>query len=363
MFLNIDCFCLADTSKNPGIVHFGTVNNNSRELHSCIECNQDVLFATNFLAFDFLLTIKEEVHPTELQLIVKMKLLLAVFAFTAFLSCTSADCRHHNAIFKSVRATDHECSIYLRDQTACDGEDCTLRCRGLLTRYWNDSVGVPSATINRFYRPSVLDLGYSERTGCCLREVTTRVPLRAVCRRADAAIGCFNQHYGHFKVKSPKFVPFTELQHQQILRECIDVLRIPQTIIAGYLKHGIEHYPEAQCLLRCFLIREGLYTDAGGPDLHRMSVQCEGNYSDEQFRRKASKCVGKLQKQCLDKCELAFRICDECVTGEVQLLSVFVGASKSTSNSITVSPSRTVILPPTVNVEAGSVFAPRPAIG
>ncbi|EDS30894.1 conserved hypothetical protein [Culex quinquefasciatus] len=292
-----------------------------------------------------------------------MKLILAVFAFAAIFGCIRADCRHHNAIFKSVLATDHECSIYLREQTTCDGEDCTVRCRGLLTRYWNDSVGVPSATINRFYRPSVLDLGYSERTGCCLREVIARVPQRAVCRRADATIGCFNQHYGHFRVKSPKFVPFTDLQHQQILRECIDVLRIPHTIIAGYLKHGIEHYPEAQCLLRCFLIREGLYTDAGGPDLYRMSVQCEGNYSDEQFRKKASKCIGKLQQQCLDKCELAFRICDECVTGEVQLLSVFVGASKSTSNSITVSPSRTVILPPTVNVEAGSVFAPRPAAG
>uniref|UniRef100_A0A8D8ITE9 General odorant-binding protein 45 n=1 Tax=Culex pipiens TaxID=7175 RepID=A0A8D8ITE9_CULPI len=112
---------------------------------------------------------------------------------------------------------------------------------------------------------------------------------------------------------------FTELQHKRVVRECEAML--------GLTSVGIEHCREFKCLFRCFLIREDLYSDVGGPDIERMSVQCGGRYGDEAFRRRAMECVWNLQAQQLDRCELAYRVANDCVNGEVALLPIFLNVT------------------------------------
>ncbi|KAL1380975.1 hypothetical protein pipiens_003492 [Culex pipiens pipiens] len=172
----------------------------------------------------------------------------------------------HNAILKSVHSADRECVLYHRDGT-CGKGDCTVRCRGLVAR---------------------------ERKQC-LGEISGGGRL-----------------------------PEGKLQ-RQLLRE--SVREGGPAMLGLTTSVGIEHCREFKCLFRCFLIREDLYSDVGGPDIERMSVQCGGRYGDEAFRRRAMECVWNLQAQQLDRCELAYRVANDCVNGEVALLPIFLNVT------------------------------------
>lgn len=256
-----------------------------------------------------------------------MKRLLAVLAaiLTLHSDVASSESGYHEAVFKSVRRADRECSIFLRDGT-CGKDDCSVRCRGLVTRFWNDSVGVPAVTIDRFYKPAHDDYEYYDLTEQCVGEVVAAIPCTDVCGRADSTVQCYNDQYGKLDKKNPKFVPFTKLQHSRILRECAVMLGISRERLYLFRKNGVEYYQDAKCLLRCFMLREGLYTDEDGPHFKQMSLQCEGNYNDGAYRSNAKSCISNLQNQYLDRCSLAYRIADECVNGEVAVKNIFVGA-------------------------------------
>lgn len=69
--------------------------------------------------------------------------------------------------------------------------------------------------------------------------------------------------------------------------------------------------PEKACLLRCFLIRHGLYSDDGGFDWERLELQC-GGYGANWDPRKIQTCMEGV-KDCGDLCSKVLRFADDCV--------------------------------------------------
>uniref|UniRef100_A0A8D8H8K3 General odorant-binding protein 45 n=1 Tax=Culex pipiens TaxID=7175 RepID=A0A8D8H8K3_CULPI len=218
----------------------------------------------------------------------------------------------HSATFKSICSADRECSHYSRDP------NCATRCRGLVTRFWNDTTGLPDATISRFYEPR--HPATEER---CIKDVIVRSPAWDSCRRAELVTNCYEQWSNDSRLA---FVPFTNLQLLQNLQECIDILRLGPDIVSAIARDGILSCPEGRCLFRSFLIRSGLYSDSAGPILDRITVQCVSGYGQELNVQNFDSCVAKLRREYgLDKCSLAARVVVECLQVNLDITPSGVG--------------------------------------
>lgn len=261
-----------------------------------------------------------------------MKLFWRTLLVVSALSCATG--RRHNAKLKSLLAVDRECNQY---STSDSYGQCQTRCQGILGRFWDDSDVVPAVTLGRFYQPDCDDHSYLNRTEQCLGEVTDHVRRNDDCLRATCTVKCYTDQYGQLDAESPSYIPTTKLQYEQIYHDCAAILQIDP--------HSIRDLgdPDARCLLRCFMIRQGLYSDAEGPNLDRMYVQCGGYVRPDEFRQKALKCVERLRYEPLDACSRAYWIAKECVNvkGAVMQnfgglggpLGGFVGGSKPGSSS------------------------------
>ncbi|EAT45174.1 AAEL003538-PA [Aedes aegypti] len=224
----------------------------------------------------------------------------------SFAICVSA--LEHVATLKSFDEIRYECSQYL---PSSEDEDCSLRCLGLVGRFWNDTIGTPSNSVGRFYRPDSCDQCYLNRTEQCLRRTVLNLPGSAVCQRASNGLLCYKDQYGQLINRAPQFVPVVKLRAMRIFRECAQMLEIPFDKVDRIFKEGRNNTSEGRCLTRCFLIRAGLYSDSRGPDIGRFAVQCEG-YSVE-YERTLVQCYEGLKAQQLDSCTLATRVLDECI--------------------------------------------------
>ncbi|XP_055628572.1 mucin-2-like [Toxorhynchites rutilus septentrionalis] len=238
-----------------------------------------------------------------------MRFLVPLLVVVALECPTALGGNPHRATFKSLRQLDRECHRYL-SRDACG--DCATRCRGVIARYWKDGVGLPAVTVNRFYCPDAGDVDHYDRTRACLEEIASKVPLRKSCLRATCTMKCYDNQYGQLKPKVPAFVPFTDLHHQQNLRKCISMLSISRSRIAKIAKHGILNVPEGRCLLRCFMVREGLYRDDVGPDFDRIYVQFAIREVDDEMRRETAQCVDRVLSEPLDSCTRASHVANEC---------------------------------------------------
>ncbi|XP_055532146.1 uncharacterized protein LOC129722586 [Wyeomyia smithii] len=96
--------------------------------------------------------------------------------------------------------------------------------------------------------------------------------------------------------------------------------------IAGIRIVGIFVESKASCLMRCIMIREGLYDDVRGPNNDRLYVQCGGyGTSEEDFKRDSQQCVNRLRTTCTDNCTLLARITKECYPPGSGLLGTLTG--------------------------------------
>uniref|UniRef100_A0A8D8KCH2 General odorant-binding protein 45 n=1 Tax=Culex pipiens TaxID=7175 RepID=A0A8D8KCH2_CULPI len=203
---------------------------------------------------------------------------------------------NHLASFKSFDSADRECSHYLGHQ-----HRCAVRCRGLVTRFLNRTSVLPTAVIERFYEPGEDDYLYRSRTTQCLRDV------RALnsCELARRSVQCYDGEFGAVDRDALQFVPLTDVQHLRVVRECEAMLR--ESLTEG-------------CLLRCVLIREGLYSDRDGPRVERIAVMGSDLGEDVKLWT-AGPCVARLQAEKVDKCTIAARIVSECLELVVELRS------------------------------------------
>ncbi|XP_062557886.1 general odorant-binding protein 45-like [Armigeres subalbatus] len=226
--------------------------------------------------------------------------------------CTVSGIGQHGGNFKSIQSSAAECNLYLPADAV--RQDCGTRCVALVNRIWNDTAGRLSETVGRFYTLDPKDPGAHNRTSQCVKQVIATVPSRNSCKLADASVNCYRSNYGRLDVATPRYVPFTDVQQVRILSECAAMLGVSHKL-TQVVRNGMQSIPEGACLLRCLLMRQGLYTDRGGPDLGRLSVQCGGYGPQEQeWRANVTQCVAKVQAECIDdKCVRAERIAVECL--------------------------------------------------
>nr|XP_029730939.1 general odorant-binding protein 45-like [Aedes albopictus] len=225
----------------------------------------------------------------------------------------------HSSRFKSIHSTDDECHQYLSPQ---NGGNCSTRCRGVLQRFWNAQRGL-GISITQFYQPDPEDRCYLNRTVRCLRGVSST----DTCERVDKYVQCFKDHYGKQDMEAARFIPFTSIQHAVILMECAAVLGISEDSLKQAVENGTE-LPQQACLLRCFLIRQGLYSDAGGFDLERLEMQC-GGYGSGWDPKAVGECIAKVED--CDKCAKVQRIAKDCLQA---YFNVLPNPNKDTSVAI-----------------------------
>ncbi|EAT45175.1 AAEL003511-PA [Aedes aegypti] len=231
----------------------------------------------------------------------------------------------HSATLKSFNEILSECSRYLPS----NDEPCYDRCLGLVGRFWNDTIARPSVSVGRFYRPDPCDQNYVNRTQQCICDSVLPLPRKDVCLRASRGLQCYRNQYGRLIADEPLFVSVTPLQSSQIFQDCAQMLQIPRAKLEEIVQQGYSKSPEGSCLVRCYLVRAGLYSDSQGPDIARFAVQCEG-YEDA-YEASVARCYQKLKSEQLDKCTLAARTYDECIqaneysNSNLEILGVLLG--------------------------------------
>ncbi|EDS44748.1 conserved hypothetical protein [Culex quinquefasciatus] len=194
---------------------------------------------------------------------------------------------------------------------------CVDRCELLVQRSWNDSSGVIWVPYGRHFAPSCDDHENDARTWACIQNGSRDIAEDDVCRRAAVLRRCFCQNYGEI-VQAAQLVPRTELEVASILQECIEFLQVSPDELDDYVRYNFQLNEQSRCLMRCVIIRQGLYDDERGPDLDRMYVQCGGyDVPEEEFKASARKCINRLTEEFrCDKCALAARIVAECFPQE-----------------------------------------------
>lgn len=247
-------------------------------------------------------------------------LALTVVSIAIISDVDSSVCQH-SAQLKSIDSAFGECNKYL--PTVGLQHQCDKRCVALVHRIWNDTVGVLSETTGRFYTQDPHNSCARNRTKQCLSEVSSTIPRRKSCKRAKASIDCYIDNYGKLDVKGLRYVPFTDIQQVLILQQCAAMLGILDKL-DYVVQNGMRSIPEGACLLRCLLIRQGLYSDESGPDLVRLSVQCNGYGENEaEWRANVTQCVAAVQaERSCNKCEQASKIASQCLMMNLQLYVV-----------------------------------------
>lgn len=223
-----------------------------------------------------------------------------------FLALTTiAFCVHHKIVQKSLQRASSECVLY------GSSDQCLARCITLITRDWNDAVGILSV-YDRFYRPNPSDQCSSNRTQRCLHAQELRTAPEKVCLRAAEAVQCYLDQYGQVILDEPKFVRTTDLQKQQIIRDCGAMLGHSEQRMLELVADSEFLLQDTRCLYRCYQIRSGMYNDVHGLNMERFYVAC-GGYEDD-FNQSAIQCMANVRKSIpCDKCTLAQRMTIECI--------------------------------------------------
>ncbi|KXJ77296.1 hypothetical protein RP20_CCG007857 [Aedes albopictus] len=227
-----------------------------------------------------------------------------------------------NLVEKSYQRATFECNQYVGASTQCQA-----RCEALVLRSWNDSSGLQYIPYSRHFQPDCNDVNYLNRTLQCLDDRLEAAPCGAVCCRASIYKQCYLEQWGNL-VGTPQLVPMAKLVVTSTILQCAQLLQVDAAELDFFARNKFDVSDRARCLLRCILIRQGLFSGASEPNLDRLYVQCGGYKLDEEtFKRGASACVDKIRHKGYDSCMFVARIVNDCFTMETgPLLGLIVGA-------------------------------------
>ncbi|XP_062556464.1 general odorant-binding protein 45-like [Armigeres subalbatus] len=212
----------------------------------------------------------------------------------------------HDAVFKTFSSTSNECAKYLNN----DGSgDCNIHCVGVVAHVWNDTVAKFTPNYANFFAPDAEDNCYENRTDRCMQHVDHKVPVFDKCARANQLGQCYADQYGELKSNVQEYVPKTDVQYTRVFLQCASILGLSHQDLQAMVQQGAYNVPAAACLLRCTLMRMGLYTDSAGVDVPLATRQC-GLYNATE---NVEKCQARIQEEECDKCKRAVRIAKECL--------------------------------------------------
>ncbi|XP_053678571.1 general odorant-binding protein 45-like [Anopheles nili] len=262
--------------------------------------------------------------------------LIAIAGVLATGTLASSRC-NENVLKKSIAQAQEECVQYLnipRARLAVYNEfiypkdtetQRMVRCVGINLGWWNDTNGVQEAVIRSYFHPDPEDCLYDRRTYHCLKSQRLDCPTLDPSARAYESFRCYYEQYGNI-VTTPQFVPFTSLQLVDVMMQCDTMLQQPDDAPCTRIFKPSERY--IGCLLRCFLLRTGLYSEHHGPNLDRLYVQCNNYANETLFRERTTSCYRHLKSECLDECTLVRRFVGECFDdGLLQLIRLHINTN------------------------------------
>uniref|UniRef100_A0A8D8PKN2 General odorant-binding protein 45 n=1 Tax=Culex pipiens TaxID=7175 RepID=A0A8D8PKN2_CULPI len=236
--------------------------------------------------------------------------LLQTFLFillaVGFSAGTSPD---HKIVLKTLQQAELECKQYLR-AAPTEEAPCEPRCEQILLRSWTDCRGLGSIPYGRHFRPDPTDADYINRTQLCVDAAMQGTT--DVCCQGRVVHQCYREQYGN-PAGTPQIAPMSDILIRSTIEDCAKLLQVESLELTLYGLTQFDLSEKARSLLRCVVIRQGLYSDEFGPDLDRMYVQCGGYDVDQRvFAQNAQSCVDWLRGQCLDNATLATRIVNQC---------------------------------------------------
>ncbi|XP_053667227.1 general odorant-binding protein 45-like [Anopheles marshallii] len=241
----------------------------------------------------------------------------------------------HSRIETSLVQAQHECVTYLNlpkhrlyqylvyNYSNDAKTKLMIRCVGLILQWWNSEGVLNEHVIEQYFLPDAGDTTYRERTAVC---VETKAPEGdALCSRAFETFQCYLQQYGEL-IHCPKVVPLSDERLAETMHFCLDVLSLPLSYFENCTSSAelFLATDQSRCLLRCFVIRAGLYSDQHGPFAERFRLQF-GPLKADVFDNdlEGDYCVTRLRREGYDECSLAARSLYECYYFADTLLPTF----------------------------------------
>uniref|UniRef100_A0A8D8E152 General odorant-binding protein 45 n=1 Tax=Culex pipiens TaxID=7175 RepID=A0A8D8E152_CULPI len=258
--------------------------------------------------------------------------LVALLAITE--TCAISD---HNAVFKSPLHARAECVKYRMAQNTTligsplrtdEESTCVCRCELIKLGLWDSCRGhQPEVPSDQYYDPDEEDRCYRERLRQCLRERLT--PGKDQCSKSFVYYKCYNDQYGTVFLDRIGYVPSGQLKHEQIVRDCARILQLSKGDLKTIAQNPLQADKSGKCLFRCFLIREGLYSDHGGFNKERIFAQFAKKNDRELFLRRLQQCYDRLRSECWDRCTLATRLVQDCLDENATALDNILSALSS----------------------------------
>nr|XP_040239399.2 general odorant-binding protein 45-like [Anopheles coluzzii] len=256
--------------------------------------------------------------------LVSLGLTACSFAFT-----------EHGAIVQSIVQAQHECVTYLNlpkhrlyqylmyNYSNDAKTKQMLRCVGLILQWWKSDGTLNEHVLAQYFMPDTSDSDYYNRTYRCIER---KAPVEDdLCSRAFETFQCYLQQYGEL-LNCPKVVPLSDERLTETMHFCLDVLDIPFSDFEQWTSSSelFLHTEPARCLLRCFTIRAGLYSDQHGPFADRFKLQFGAPKPDVfDNELEGDYCVARLRREGHDACSLAARSLYECYYFADTLLPTF----------------------------------------
>uniref|UniRef100_A0A182Y7G9 Odorant-binding protein n=1 Tax=Anopheles stephensi TaxID=30069 RepID=A0A182Y7G9_ANOST len=228
----------------------------------------------------------------------------------------------HGYETKSFAQAYLECLQYLnitrQPMTAYDatavpsntGGNCLMRCIGLNTRWWNDETGLNEKGLVRFFRqpePNAL-----EQARTCLATVATT---SGSCDAAYRTFRCYSDALGEV-IAHPEYVAPGRAEIHRAVSDCATILQVSDGQLGACV--GAEtflHDGNSTALLRCVVLRLGLYADSTGVLSDRLELLMDSDTAlswTEANAAEAKRCESDLRVLGADVCVVAAHSVEIC---------------------------------------------------
>ncbi|XP_055590555.1 general odorant-binding protein 45-like [Uranotaenia lowii] len=208
----------------------------------------------------------------------------------------------------------------MQSQCYVENVRCAERCVQIVLKSWDRCDGLSGTSYSQHFQPDYLDLVSANRTQCCIDRRLQSATDLDVCDRASIDWQCYRDHFGTL-TEAAQYVPMPKLLTLNALTTCSNMLQIdnPALRLMGFSKKASM---KARCLIRCVVIRQGLYKDVTGLKLDRFAVQMKK--SVDSYQEDVFQCLTFLRDLNLDNCNLAARTILECFDRDSSLYEQFV---------------------------------------
>ncbi|XP_058827369.1 general odorant-binding protein 45-like [Topomyia yanbarensis] len=188
---------------------------------------------------------------------------------------------------------------------------CLIRCAGVNSGWWNDTIGIQGPVIESYFQPAADDTCYVRRTKECIN--SKLAVCQDDCSKAYEAFLCYYHQWGNLKC-SEQYIPLTNLEQIQSAVDCINILRTPANLLEQFIQGVVPDVPETRCLYRCQYMAEGIYDQATGFNLPRLYARESKVPSPEILADSTKTCIENALRGSCDECTRFWRA-KKCVCG------------------------------------------------